>query len=190
MKEIEMILPPLLFAGREKREISIEKTKLKANDIFLEFFTPVKKNLYNFIFKSLNFSEDANDIYQDTVLRALKYFKKFDKTKPFKPWLFAIANNEIKKHFKKSILLYSEKNIEELCENLSDEADRDLVKAIYIVAENLKPQDRQMFFLFYDNGFSIAEISGITGIKTGYIKVILSNARKEIKKLLEVQNEK
>ncbi len=181
-----MILPPLLFSGREKRERSIEETEYKTNEIFLEFFAPVKKNLYNFILKSMNFSEDANDIYQDTVFRALKYFKKFDRARPFKPWLFAIANNEIKKHLKKKNSFYSEKNINEICDRLTNDKGGELVKAVYIVAESLNPPERQVFFLFYDNGFSVSEISGMIGIKPGYIKVILSNARKKVRKLLEV----
>ncbi|MEN8154667.1 MAG: RNA polymerase sigma factor [Acidobacteriota bacterium] len=190
MKEIEMALPSLIFSRREKREISIEKTDVEIKETFNELFIPLSRNLYNFIFKSTNFSEDANDVFQETVMRALKYFKKFDRTKSFKPWIFTIANNEIKRHFKNKSFLYSDKNVDALCEKFHDEAERKLVKAIYIVAENLKPRDRQVFFLFYDNGFSITEISVMTGIKTGYIKVILSNARKAVRKLLEVRNEK
>ena len=186
MKEFEIALPTFFSTGKVEMKHSVRETESEHFEIFTKILFPVKKNLYNFIFKSLNFSEDANDIYQDTVLRALKYFKKFDKTMPFKPWVFSIANNEIKRYFKNKHSFSNENNINELCDTLTDETERELVKTIYSVAENLKPQDRQVFLLFYDNGFSIIEISRMMGIRTGNIKVILSNARKKIRKLLEV----
>lgn len=186
MKEFEIALPSIFSMRKVEIKKSALVTESKHFENFAEILFPVKKNLYNFIFKSLNFSEDASDVYQDTVLRALKYFKRFDITLPFKPWLFSIANNEIKKYFKKRNLFSNENSINELCNTISDEKEKELIKTIYYVAENLKPQDRQVFFLFYDNGFSVVEISEIMGIKTGNIKVILSNSRKKIRNLLEV----
>ena len=37
--------------------------------------------------------DDAEDIAQETFLRAWKYLKSFDSTRPLRPWLLSIASN-------------------------------------------------------------------------------------------------
>ena len=37
--------------------------------------------------------DDADDLAQETFIRAHRYFKRFDSTRPLRPWLFSIAAN-------------------------------------------------------------------------------------------------
>lgn len=173
---------PLFFAG--ERECIGTNSSVKVKMSFTEFFIPEKKALYNFILKSVSFSEDANDIYQDTALRAFKYFQKFDISKKFKPWVFSIAINEIRKYFKKKIQVNNINSVENLYEQIPDTQNSQLAEAVYSAAYSLKINEREIFFLFYDSGFNISEISEITGKSQGNIKVILSNARKRVRSFL------
>jgi RNA polymerase sigma factor (sigma-70 family) len=65
-----------------------------------------------------------------------------------------------------------------------DSADKSLVRDIYEVALQLAPRQREVFFLFYDQQFSMKEIVEITGLKEGNIKFILNQARGKIKQKL------
>jgi len=153
-------------------------------DRFWELAAPHKQKLYNFIHKSLSFSEEADDVYQETLLRGLKYLRSYDERKPFSAWLFAIAHNEVKKHFKNShrcdpLPLAGELSV------LRDESARPgLVREVYRFADVLKPRHKEIFFLFYDSGFSVAEISRITGVREGNVKFILNRARNILRKRL------
>lgn len=181
MNEFAMTLP-LFFAG--EREITEKYSNKEVIISFNKFFIPEKKALYNFILKSVSFSEDSNDIYQNTALRAFKYFRKFDTSKRFKPWVFSIALNEIRKYFKNKIQSSDIHSIENSYEQIPDTQNRELAEAVYSAAYSLKNTEREIFFLFYDSGFNISEISEITGKTQGNIKVILSNARKRVKSFL------
>jgi RNA polymerase sigma-70 factor (ECF subfamily) len=162
----------------------------KQETISVEFFqfllNPIKENLYNFIYKALNFCEDANDIYQETILRAFKYRKSYDKQNPFKTWLFTIAHNEIKRYFNKHKKLPGKVGLDEHADMIDDPGsdNQALVRDIYEVAQQLTPNQRRVFFLFYDQQFSIQEISEITGLKQGNIKFILNQSREKIKQKL------
>jgi RNA polymerase sigma-70 factor (ECF subfamily) len=150
---------------------------------FCELTDPIRIKLFNYIHKSLNYSEVADDVYQETLIRAFKYFKSFRKDKSFATWIFAIAHNEIRKHLKNrlpSIQLDPETKLFTNSQNLPSL----LVREIYDYAEHLKPKQREVFFLFYDNGFSIAEISRITGHSNSHIKLILHRARKYLRQKL------
>ena len=183
---------PLLLTIPEKKEELIPKLRVqkKSNAIsvlFWEQLSPQKLKLYNFIHKSMNFSDEADDVFQETVLRALKYFKSYKKELNFGTWLFSIAHNEVKRHFKKAGKITAFHDVEDL--GISSTKQQDLVKDIYLYAERLKPRHREVFFLFYYNGFTISEISRIIHLKEGSIKAFLNQARNTLKERLGENND-
>ena len=146
-------------------------------DQFLSLLSHHEKKLYNFILKCLGGHEDAQDIYQNTVVKAFGNITRFRGRSTFKTWLFAIAGNEINRYFRKRkkerLLLRSARENPSMQSASPDPK----LAAIQELAATLKPRYRQVFFLFYYNGFSISEIVGITGFKTGPIKNILNNSK-------------
>ena len=177
---------PLMFNREEGLRIGVSRMKrneeLSATGIlFWELVTPHKQKLFNFIQKSLDFSEDTNDVFQDTVLRAFKYFKSYKRDKNFHTWLYTIAHNEIKRHYKKARKHASITDMDRLKAPETNDY-QELVKEVYRFAESLKPRQREVFFLFYYSGFTISEVSHITGLKAGNIKFILNQARNSLKK--------
>lgn len=198
MKDVEMSLN-LNFRPVLKDAFSFIKKEKRVDALaFREMLNPVKENLYNFIFKALNFSEDAEDVFQETVLRALKYINSFKTDNSFKTWIFTIAHNEIKGYYRKN----KDKNrnllsdgpwgedVEAEISAENENVEKDLVRDIYEIAAGLNPKQRKVFFLFYDNKFSLKEISNITGLKEGNIKFILNQSRGIIKDGLGVKSKK
>lgn len=178
---------PLMFNEKEGLRIGISRMKkngeLEATGIlFWELINPHKQKLYNFIQKSMNFSEDANDVFQETVLRAFKYIKSYKREKSFNTWLYTIAHNEIKRHYKQSRKHALVTDMDRIKATEAYEIE-ELVKEVYRFAKNLKHKHREVFFLFYYSGFTISEVSQITSLKEGNIKFILNQARNSIKKL-------
>ena len=178
--------------SRPAAAVEPEKTvELGNKELFLHLLMPIKKNLYNFIRKSLDFSHEADDIFQDTLLKGFLYFHSFKRDKNFKTWIFTIAHNLMKDYFK-SISISSSSSASILLEDADEIAlDRDIsltedVREIYNMAWKLKPRHREVFFLYYYNEFKIAEITEITGLTKVNIKFILRQARKSVKKMLEV----
>jgi len=177
----------LAFSANDKLRAGESRMKKpgesKASGVlFWEMLLPHKHKLYNFIQKSLNFSEDANDVFQETVMRAFRYLYSYNKDKEFSTWLFAIAHNEVKKHFRKAKKFVFVENIERIKRGGPDNS-HELVQEVYRFAERLKPKHREVFFLFYYNGFAISEISLVTGIKEGTVKGLLNRARNDLKKV-------
>ncbi|MCP4147701.1 MAG: hypothetical protein GY757_08115, partial [bacterium] len=48
-----------------------------------------------------NFSQDANDVYQDAIRRGMKRLKTYNTELSFGIWIFSIANNQIRNHYRK-----------------------------------------------------------------------------------------
>ena len=180
-----------LFQLRQSPAITGSTAKDQDREAFLTYLLPVKKYLFNFIRKALNFSPDADDIFQEALLKGFRYFHSFDRRKNFKTWIFTIAHNLMKDMFREKHLRHwpvsleeaGEPAIENVCFPISVSQE---VREIYAAAAHLKPRQREVFFLFYYNEFSIPEIAEITGLTRTNIKFILHQARSAVKKVLEV----
>jgi RNA polymerase sigma-70 factor (ECF subfamily) len=164
----------------------------KDRHTFLTYLLPIKKQLYNFVQKASNFSPDADDLFQETLLKGFRYFHSFDHGRKFKTWIFTIAHNLMKDAFREKQLrhwavpLEAAEDITAVDYPVSAALSAD-VREIYAVVAHLKPRQREVFFLYYYNEFNISEIAAITGLSRANIKFILHQARKTIKKILEVR---
>jgi RNA polymerase sigma factor (sigma-70 family) len=147
---------PLIFNREEEQRTIVSRMKrsrelVATGTLFWELVSPHKHKLYNFIRKSLNFSEDANDVFQETVLRALRYFRSYKKEKKFNTWLFAIAHNEIKRHYKKASQHASFNDMDRLKAPEPDDS-QELAKEVYQFAESLKPKQTRKYQVHFEPG--------------------------------------
>jgi len=150
---------------------------------FWAHFAPCRGGLYAYIRKSLNYSEDSDDIFQETVLRAYKYFTGFQADRSFRTWIYAIAHNELKKQYKRKSEAVDHLP-EELCSGKDGSTDplmREEVRRLHLLAMDLKPAWREVFFLYYQDGFSVDEVAAVTGRSGGYVKFILHRCRKAVR---------
>lgn len=161
------------------------------NELFWELLASLEKKLFNFVHKALDFSEDSADLYQEVVIRAWKYFPSFDRGRSFASWAFTIAHNEIKKHFRRrkedlAVIPLALLAVEPAAPAGEDPA----VALIHGAARQLPPRQREIFYLFYYNSFSIAEIAAICSLSQGNVKFILNRGREAVRRALEANHEK
>jgi len=86
--------------------------------------------VYKFVYRYLRNIDDANDVTQETFIKAWKYLHKFDTSKKFTTWIVTIAKNTALDFIKrKKPLLFSK--IEE------GDGDLDAFLAPYLEAQEL-----------------------------------------------------
>ena len=161
--------------------------------------------LYNFAFRMTGDSDDANDLVQETYLRAFRFFDKFEKGTNCKAWLFRILKNTyINQYRKKSKdpdkVDYDE--IENFYENIKSSSTEDahLEKDIYdnllddelTEAISTLPEDFRTVILLCDvEGFSYDEIADFVDCPVGTVRSRLHRARKMLfAKLYDYANSK
>lgn len=71
-------------------------------DAFNEIFDRFSKQIYNFINKQVVEHESVEDLVQEVFLRVYKSAKNFDPEKKFSSWIYKIALNEVKRHWKRA----------------------------------------------------------------------------------------
>ena len=69
---------------------------------------PYVDSLYNTAYRMTRNSEDAEDLVQETYLKAYKYYDKFEEGTNFKAWLFKIMKNTFINNYRKKKLTHAQ----------------------------------------------------------------------------------
>lgn len=78
-----------------------KKNKRSKDEIFEKEFLPYSDALHNFAFRLVREENDANDLVQETFLRAYRFLHSFEEGTNAKAWLFRILKNTFINDFRK-----------------------------------------------------------------------------------------
>ena len=133
-------------------------------------------------------SQDAEDLIQDTMVKALRYQNNFKEGTNIKGWLYTIMrnifiNNYKRKRFQNTIVDQTEN---QYFLNASQDYHHDSVTTLINIDDiqsaisKLKYDFRKPFSMFLD-GFHYDEIADELGIPMGTVKSRIFHARKRLK---------
>jgi RNA polymerase sigma-70 factor, ECF subfamily len=144
-----------------------------------------KSPVYNLAYRMTGNSEDADDLTQETFIRAYKYLWRYDPQRKFFTWLYTISFNLIKNHLKRNKasmrhtaeikILSSEKN------HPSPEAKIIEDQEISFCLLTLDYKLRGLLLMKYQQELSFEEIAEVTGKPVSSIKMNIYRGLKKIK---------
>lgn len=130
--------------------------------------------------------QQAEDVMQETFIRLMTRNPTLEEGRE-KAWLLTVALNLCRDQWRsgwaKRVLL-GEKALEMIPDG-EGEIDRHIEKqALMQAVHTLPPDTREVFLLYYYQGFSIEEIASMLGTVSGTIASRLSRGRTKLKQLL------
>lgn len=173
--------------------------KERNNDqIFEEEFLPQIDALYNFAFHLTYDEDDANDLVQETYLKAYRFIDKYNEGTNAKAWLFKILKNAFINQYRKKSKQPTKVDYEEIVSYHDGEDSKyagylDMREEIFqgmmgdevTNAINALPVDFKTVILLCDiEGFTYEEIAKITDIPIGTVRSRLHRARNMLKEKL------
>lgn len=147
-------------------------------------------NIYNFILLMIGDRHQAQDLMQDTFLRAFKSIPNFEGKSSEKTWLFRIARNVTVDFIRRKKLVSFVRgnfNISPTQELLPEELLRleESTRELYFALSKLKQDYRLVIILRKVKELSIAETAQVLGWSEGMVKTTLIRALNSLKKVME-----
>ncbi len=129
--------------------------------------------------------ESAEDVVQESLLRAWRHLDRLKDPKAIKGWLFMILRNERNRAFRKLPPLGVDIDLEALASPQVDSDIDDLKLRCKVGA--LPEKYRTPLSLYAFEGYQINEISQTLGIKDATVKTRLFRAREKLRADIEVR---
>jgi RNA polymerase sigma factor (sigma-70 family) len=139
-------------------------------------------DVFSLCYRMTGHRQDAEDVAQETFLRALRGIGGFDVERPIRPWLLGIAANRCRTALTRRRRTPGPVESAAECvdsrpppgdpDDLAGELDRAL--------ERLRPEYRAVFTLFHEQNQPYEEIAQALGRPIGTVKTWLHRARAEL----------
>ncbi len=170
----------------------------KKYDAFESEIVPHTDSLKSFALKMTNDPDDAEDLVQDTLLKAFRFFDKFEKSTNAKAWLFQIMKNSFINNYRKSNKEPNKVDYEDVQnfyetikpddvkmkhyegDAFSDILDDEIANALSVLPDDF----RTIIFLSDIEGYSYEEIADFMDCPIGTVRSRLHRARKMLYALL------
>lgn len=147
--------------------------------LFVERFQNVA---FALCLRMMGHRQDAEDVVQETFLRALRGIAGFDATRPIRPWILGIAANRcrtaLSQRGRRPILSEATEESVDRRPSLADPDD--LAGELERAVGRLRPEYRLVFALFHEQNLPYEEIALTLSRPVGTIKTWLHRARAEL----------
>jgi len=152
-----------------------------------------KDNVYNLAFRISGNHEEAEDIAQDSFIKAYRALNGFKLKSSFSTWLYRIVYNTAISQVrtrKKGVLSLDDFPVDATdfigYDSTEEEAEKEYRNSLINFAlQKIDAEGRSLICLYYYKEMSIMEISDVTGISKSKVKVKLFRTRQKMLEIIE-----
>jgi RNA polymerase sigma-70 factor (ECF subfamily) len=173
-------------------EVFLDGDDLAFQELVRKYLKPV----YNFLFRFVSDRAVLDDLTQETFVKAWKNLKRYDNSKSFKAWIFAIAKNTAFDYLKKKKTIpfsaFEDEDGNSQLDNISDEAilpDELLSQAeaqdnLEELLKKIPDHYRIILLMRYKDDLSLNEIAEVLGKSYNTIKSQHQRALEALKRII------
>ena len=175
-------------------EILINRIKQRDNSAVMEFYNRFYKDVYYICYKITENEKDAEDVTQETLIKAIEKIDNLKEPEKISAWLKVIANNLSLNYLKKNRKFDIVDNSEDMGEEIFEEnrvvkktpedvvADKEVADILSKMINNLPREQRITIFMFYYEELSVKEIAEIMDCSEATVRSRINYARKALRK--------
>jgi RNA polymerase sigma-70 factor (ECF subfamily) len=168
----------------------VERYRSGDNDAIEELVMKYQKQIYAFVYRMINDSEEAKDLTQKTFLKAFNAIGVFRNDASFKTWLYKIAMNTSLSHFTQNRQRGTETELQEALIGsqagaLSLVIEKERMDYLRKALVALPERQRLAIILRAYEGMSCKETAEVMGCSEGTVKAHYHTAVKGLKALLK-----
>lgn len=173
----------------------LTREEVQKQEDFEEEIIPHLDAMYNFALRLTSDPNDAEDLVQDTIVKAFRFFSSYEKGTNAKAWLFRILKNSYINNYRKKSKQPNQVDYDEVSSfyetiradrtdtsDLEDRMFRELIDDDISNALEELPEDFRTVVLLCDvEGFTYEEIANMLDVPIGTIRSRLHRGRNLLK---------
>lgn len=159
---------------------------------FAQDLLSVQTELLHFAYKLTADREEANDLLQETSLKALDNEEKYTAETNFKGWIYTIMRNIFINNYRKALRdqTYVDQTENQYYLNQNFDIEGDSTEGSYDLKEmhrivNALPKEYRVPFSMYVSGFKYREIADKLGLPLGTVKSRIYFTRQKLQEELK-----
>ena len=155
-------------------------------DFLNELFSRYSKRIYNYFLKSTMERAESDDLTQELFMRVMKYRNSYKDGQTLQFWIFQIARNMVKDHFRKMKVYKDQFNPVEVMPDLQDDSNEEQLtreRHLYKAMNKLSEDKRELLVLSKFEGMKYEYIAALRETSVSNIKVQVHRTIKELKEL-------
>jgi RNA polymerase sigma factor (sigma-70 family) len=176
----------------------IEQVLAGKNNAFSYIVDRHKNKAFNLAFRICGNHEEAEELAQDSFLKAYRALNSFKMKSSFATWFYRIVYNTTISHVrlkKKGVLSLEDFPADATdfigTNNSEEEAEKEYRNSLVNFAlQKITEEERGLISLYYYEEMSTDEIADVTGISKSNIKVKLFRARQKMQEIIEKTEKK
>ena len=174
---------------------AVKKGNVQAFSFLVEKY---QKMVYTLALKLMKKPEEAEEMAQDTFIKAFHKIDSYEGKSKFSTWLYSITYNACISELRKRKIEFkslddrqiSDQDEQRMHDYYRENRKEDQEKYLALAMEKLPEDDQVLVTLYYYENQSMDEISVITGLTVSNIKIKIHRARKRMQVFLyEMLNE-
>ena len=168
---------------------AVRKGNVQAFSVLVEKY---QNMVYSLALKLLKRPEDAEELAQDTFIKAYQKIDSYEGKSKFSTWLYSITYNACISELRKRRIEFASFDDRQITDQdemkmhdyYRETRKEDQEKYLNLALSKLPEDDQVLVTLYYYENQSMDEISTITGLTVSNIKVKIHRARKRMYGLL------
>ena len=157
-------------------QVAISGNRRAFDELVRRYQSPVRRF---FLHQTLGNSQLSDDLAQDTFLKAYMNIASFRGLASFQTWIMRIAYNVFYDYTRKRQLAVSDWQLAESQQPTAN-SQQPISMDLYAALALLKPDERTCITLQLIDGYDIAGIAKIIGLKEGTVKSHLSRGKEKL----------
>lgn len=152
---------------REQEEHALNAARYE-RERFAPLYEAYHADIFRFVLRRVGRMELAADLTQQTFLKAMLAMDGYtSRGVPFRAWLYRIALNEVRMHWRKRqevVIELDPAEVTSMCEELGMGNEDERMEALLYALGRLKEPQARIIELRFMDGLSFAEVGQVLGI--------------------------
>jgi RNA polymerase sigma-70 factor (ECF subfamily) len=179
--------------GRKRDAALVRRALAGSQEAFADIVERYRRPLFSLIVRMVKDPALAEDLAQESFVKAFHALQSFDPDRKLSSWLFTIAHNATIDHLRRkrpdTVPLATSEEGPNLVDRLAapdgespeeHALRRDLARAFEEELRRLRPEYAEVLVLRFQEGLSYEEIAEVAGVPIGTVKTHIFRARRAL----------